>query len=74
MTGCKLVKTPMEQQFKLSKGSGELIPNPSQYKRLIRKLMYLTLRRPDITYAIHRLSQFLAQHRVPHMKAVTRIL
>ena len=59
MTGCKLVQTPMEQQLKLSKGSGDLLTNPRQYRRLIGKLMYLTLSRLDITYAVHRFNQFL---------------
>ena len=58
----------------MSKASGELLPNSSKYRRLIGKLMYLTLSKPDITYVVNRLSQFFAKPRVPHMKATTRIL
>ena len=74
MIGCKPTKSPMEQQLKLSKGDKELVKDAEQYRRLIRKLMYLTLSRPNITYAVHRLSHFLSQPRVPHMRAATRIL
>ena len=74
MVGCKPAKTQMVQQLKLSKCNGDVFKDAGQYRRLIGKLMYLTLSRPNITYAVHRLSQFLAQPRVPHMKVATRIL
>ena len=58
MVGCKPTKTPMEQRLKLSRGDGELLKDPGQFRRLIGKLMYLTLSRPDITYSVHRLVSF----------------
>ena len=74
MMVCKPAKSPMEQQLKLSKDTGELLPDSSKYRRLIGKLMYLTLSRLDITYVVNRLSQFLAKPRVSHMQVATRIL
>lgn len=50
----------MEQQLKLSKGDKELTKDAKQYRRLIGKLMYLTLSWPNITYAVHRLGQFFS--------------
>ena len=72
--GSKLVKTPMQQNLHLSKDVGKLLPDASKYRKLIGRLLYLTLTRLDITYAVHRLSQFLAKPRQPHMMAVNRIL
>ncbi|KAL5547115.1 hypothetical protein UlMin_006802 [Ulmus minor] len=72
--GYKPAVTPMELNLKLSQDEGDLLPDASLYRRLIGKLLYLTITRPDLSYAVNRLSQFLSQPRLPHFKAVQRVL
>ena len=59
MLGCKPSSTPMDYTIKLSKSSKGTVVDISKYQRLVGQLLYLTNARPDISYAIGKLSQFL---------------
>ena len=56
MSACKLSKVPMERNLKFNKFQGKLPSDPGVYKRLVGRLLYLTIIRPDIAYLVHRLS------------------
>lgn len=65
---------PWTPKLKLNNHDGPLLADPSQYRRLVGRLLYLTLCRPDITYAIHKLSQYISQPRLPHLQAIHHLL
>lgn len=72
--GSRPSKTPMEQNLKLSKMDQEPLTDAARYRRLVGRLLYLTVTRPDITYSVQILSQFLDKPRQPHYLAATRVL
>jgi len=51
-----------------------LLDDPGQYMQLIGKLIYLTVTRPDITFAVGVLSRFMHQPREVQWTAALRIL
>ncbi|RVX16790.1 Retrovirus-related Pol polyprotein from transposon RE1 [Vitis vinifera] len=74
MLDCKPVDTPMDPNVKLVPGQGELLGNPGRYRRLVGKLNYLTITRPDISFPMSVVSQFLQSPCDSHWDAVIRIL
>ncbi|XP_060967748.1 uncharacterized mitochondrial protein AtMg00810-like [Cannabis sativa] len=64
----------METNLKLSKDKGNLLPDPTNFRSLIDKLIYLTSTRPDISYAVNHLSEILFSPWVPHLHDAHRIL
>lgn len=70
----KPLSLPVDVNIKLSPTDGVLLDDPTVYRKFVGKLLYLTVSRPDITYIVHHLSQFLQAPRVPHMTAVQRVL
>lgn len=64
----------MQQNIQLSKDDGMLLADPSSYRRLIGRLIYLTITRPNFSYSIQLLSQFMNKSRQPHLEAIQRVL
>jgi hypothetical protein len=52
LLAAKPSKFPMETNLKLSRSSGELLPDPTSCRRLVGRFLYLTTTRPDISYSV----------------------
>jgi len=70
------VPTPMIHSSRLKSSEGILFyeKDSSTYRRLIGRLIYLTNTRPDITFSVNNLSQFLSSPTKAHQQAFFRIL
>ena len=66
--------TPMSTNQQLSKSDGDKFDNPQLYRSIVGGLQYLSFTRPEIAFAIHKVSKYMHDPRVPHWVAVKRIL
>ena len=74
MLGTKPVGFPIEQHHKLGLATGELLNDPESYRRLVGRLIYLSVSRPDLAYSVHILSQFMQEPRTEHWEAALRVV
>jgi hypothetical protein len=76
MSDCKPVNTPMSTSEKLSVHEGGLLgpSDATQYRSMVGALQYLTLTRPDISFAVNKVCQYLHAPTTVHWSAVKRIL
>ena len=64
------VDTPMKVNVKYMKDEGDLLNEPTLYRRLVGSLIYLTTTRLDISYFVHQVNQFMSSLRHLHLAAV----
>ena len=74
ITDSKIVDTPIKYNNRLNTHDGEPLPDATLYRQLVGSLVYLIVTRPDISYAVHLVSQFMAAPRSLHYAVVLRIL
>ncbi|KAG7551025.1 Zinc finger CCHC-type [Arabidopsis thaliana x Arabidopsis arenosa] len=66
--------TPMDVNIKLRRDEGSLLPDARPYRALVGSLLYLTITRPDIAFAVGLVSRFMQAPMKPHLEAAKKIL
>jgi len=84
LAGSKPKDTRMEQNIKLTSTkfdksinvgtSDEALEDGGSFQKLIGKLLYLTISRPDISYAVQYLSQFMHAPKRSHYEATLHVV
>lgn len=74
MYECKAVSTPLDQNVKLSSVDETKEVDGTLYQQLVGSLNYLTTTRPDISYSVSILSQYMAKPLESHWIAAKKVL
>lgn len=74
LSKAKPVSSPIATTANLHLGDSRLFDDPVKYRQLVGALQYVTLSRPDITYAVNKVCQFMHSPTTNHWSAVKRIL
>ena len=74
ISDCEESSIPLKHNVKLCSQDGSKDANGTLYRKFVESLNYLTTTRPDISYAVNILSQFMAKPNDIHWKAAKKVL
>ncbi|GJX23305.1 putative RNA-directed DNA polymerase [Tanacetum coccineum] len=74
LSNYNLVSSPMVTSSSLSLDDNNAFSNPVKYRQVVGSLQYVTLSRPDITFAVNKVCQYMHAPIENHWSAVKRIL
>ncbi|KAF3619751.1 putative MLO-like protein 3-like [Capsicum annuum] len=83
LAGAKPASTPMESNPRLTSvnydeiagvTSDVILKDATIYQRLVGKLMYATITRPDINFSVQTLSQFMQRPKRSHLEAAYKVI
>lgn len=74
MLTSKLAKSPCTPLLRLVPNEGKLLSDPHPFQSLLGSLHYLTFTRPDLSFAVHQVCQFMAKPIDVHLIVAKRIL
>lgn len=74
MLASRPITTPIEENHHLQVDEEGPYSDPGKYRRLVGRLVYLSVTRPELSYVIHVLTQFLQKPHVKHWAAALRVV
>jgi hypothetical protein len=74
LTNHRIAETPMELNVHLVATDGEPLEDSTRYHHIVGSLVYLDVTRPDISYSVHILSQFVSAPTQIHYSHLFRVL
>lgn len=74
LTGCKPNSAPMDSSISLKQCDEDVPTDSTAYRTLIGRLLYLSITRPDVSFTVNKLDQFLAKPYAHHLAAAHRVL
>ena len=70
----KPVGFPVEHNQTLALDKGPDLADIAAYRRLVGRLIYLAVTRPDLAYSVHLLTQFMQKPKLAHWNAALRVV